>query len=80
MFFDRLDRKKSLLTPSPAPHIPTATAVYSETASLSVSRRREERGSLPQVAVGMRKTCERLSKTIQSGADMAVAMLKKMDG
>ena len=50
MFFDRLDRKKSHLpTPSPTP---TATAVYSKTASLSVSRRREERGSLPHVAVG----------------------------
>ena len=52
MFFDRLDRKKShLLTPSLAPHIPTATAVYSKTASLSISRLREVRGSLPHAAV-----------------------------
>ena len=64
MFFDRLDRKKShLLTPSPAPHIPTATAVYGKTASLSVSRRREERGEL---APGRGRYSQDLQATLKS--------------
>ena len=84
MFFDRLDRKKChLLTPSPAPHIPTATAVYSKTASLSVSRRREERGSLPHVAVGryaqnLRARAALKNNQIRCGH--GVEVLKKMDG